>query len=66
MEHLGRGLVARGLMGSQVIVEPEVVSQLPSGLDGVDVGFERFSGVLSSLVVRIFCIDELIGIGPLP
>ena len=30
---------------------------------------ERFSGVLSSLVGRIFCIfciDELIGIGPLP
>ena len=26
-------------MGSQVVVEPEVGSPFPSGLDGVDVGF---------------------------
>ena len=29
---LGRGPVAQGLMGPQVIVEPEVSSQFPSGL----------------------------------
>ena len=39
-ERLGRGPVAQGLMGPQVILEPEVGSQFPSGLDGVEVGFE--------------------------
>ena len=40
VEHFGRGLVAQSLIGSQVVVEPEVGSQFQSCLDGVDVGFQ--------------------------
>ena len=40
MEHLGRGSIAQALMGPLIVVEPEVGSQFPSGLDGVDVGFQ--------------------------
>ena len=32
MEHFGRGLVAQRLMGSLVIVKPEIGSQFPAGL----------------------------------
>ena len=40
MEHLGRGPVAQGLMGSLVIVEPDVGSHFPPCLGGVGVGFQ--------------------------
>ena len=40
VEHLGRCPVAQGLIGPQVIVEPEVFSQPPAGLIGVGVGFQ--------------------------
>ena len=40
MEHLGRCPVAQGLIGPQVIVEPEVFSQPPASLIGVGVGFQ--------------------------
>ena len=40
MEHFGRRPISQGLMGPQVIVEPEVGSQFSSGLDGVEVGFQ--------------------------
>ena len=40
MEHFGRGLVAQRLMGSLVIVKPEIGSQLPAGLTRVGVGFQ--------------------------
>ena len=40
MEHLGRGPVAQGLMGPQLVVEPEAVFQPPLGLRDVGVGFQ--------------------------
>ncbi len=40
MEHLGQGPVAQGLMGPQLVVEPEIVFQPPLGLRDVGVGFQ--------------------------
>ena len=40
MEHLGWGPVDQGMMGPQVVVEPQVGSQFPSGFTGVAVGFQ--------------------------
>ena len=36
VEHLGRGPVAQGLMGSQVVVEPEVSMAEACGATGAD------------------------------
>ncbi len=46
VEYLGRGPVAQGLMGPQLVVEPEAVFQPPLGHRDVGVGFQVHLSVL--------------------
>ncbi len=46
MEHLGRGPVAQGLMGPQLVVEPEVVFHPPLNLQDDGVGFQVHLSVI--------------------